>query len=206
MDPLSRMALMDDRGSILPGWTLPRHRQTSLFHGGRRLHSSDWTREVPMMHHVAQLNVGHAVAPLDTPQLADFMAWLDGINALAEQSHGFVWRLQGENGNNTGLKVDDNPLFIVNMSLWESIEDLHAFTYRSVHKTVFARRYDWFERAGGPNLVMWWVPAGTIPSVDTALVRLRRLAELGPTPEAFTFKTPFPPPDALTPPVAEATA
>lgn len=148
-----------------------------------------------MSYHVAQLNIGRAVAALDTPQLADFMAWLEAINALAEASPGFVWRLQGDNGNNTELKVSDDPLFIVNMSVWASIEDLHSFTYRSAHKTVFARRYDWFERADGPNVVMWWVPAGTVPAVEDALARLGRLAERGPTPEAFTFKDRFPPPD-----------
>jgi heme-degrading monooxygenase HmoA len=145
---------------------------------------------------IAQLNVGRAVAPLDDPQLADFMAWLAGINALAERSPGFVWRLQGDNGNNTGLKVSEDPQFIVNLSVWESIDDLHAFTYRSNHKGVFARRYDWFERATGPNMVVWWVPAGTRPDVAEALDRLRRLAELGPTAEAFTFKERFPPPGA----------
>jgi Domain of unknown function (DUF3291) len=148
-------------------------------------------------HHIAQLNVGRAIAPLDSPQLADFMNWLDEINAVAERSPGFIWRLQGDNGNNTELKVSDDPLFIVNLSLWESIDDLHAFTYRSDHRTVFARRYDWFERAAGPNVVLWWQPAGTIPDVHDALERLRRLAELGPTAEAFSFKQPFPRPEAV---------
>jgi hypothetical protein len=150
-----------------------------------------------MRFHIAQLNVGRAVASLDAPQLADFMAWLDEINALAERSAGFVWRLQGDNGNNTELKVSDDPQFIVNMSVWESIEDLHAFTYRSDHKSVFARRYEWFERSDGPNVVMWWLPVGTLPNVHDALARLRRLAERGPTAEAFTFKQAFPPPDAV---------
>jgi hypothetical protein len=150
-----------------------------------------------MPYQIAQLNIGRAVAPLETPQLADFMAWLDEINALAERSPGFIWRLQGDNGNNTSLKVSDDPQFIVNMSLWESIEALHAFTYRSDHKAVFARRYEWFERADGPNMVMWWHPAGTLPDIHDALARLRRLAELGPTQDAFTFKNPFPPPDAV---------
>jgi hypothetical protein len=148
-------------------------------------------------HHIAQLNVGRAVGPLDDTRLADFMNWLDEINALAEQSQGFVWRLQGDNGNNTDLKVSDDPQFIVNLSVWESIDDLHAFTYRSDHRTVFARRYDWFERAEGPNVVLWWQPAGTIPDIHDALARLRRLAEHGPTREAFTFKERFPPPNAV---------
>ena len=146
-------------------------------------------------HHIAQLNIGRAVAPLDDPRLADFMNWLAEINALAEASPGFVWRMQGDSGNNTDLKVSADPLFIVNLSVWESIEDLHAFTYRSDHRTVFARRYDWFERADGPNVVLWWQPAGTVPDVYEALARLRRLAERGPTQEAFTFKERFPPPD-----------
>jgi Domain of unknown function (DUF3291) len=150
-----------------------------------------------MPSHIAQLNVGRAVAPLEAPQLADFMAWLDGINAIAEASPGFVWRLQGDSGNNTDLKVTADPLFIVNLSVWESIEALHAFTYRSEHRTVFARRYDWFERRETPNMVLWWLPAGTLPDVSDALGRLRRLADLGPTPEAFTFKEPFVAPEAL---------
>ena len=165
-----------------------------------------------MPHHIAQLNVGRAVAPLDSPQLADFMAWLDAINAIADSSPGFVWRLQGDNGNNTDLKVTDDALFIINMSVWESIDALHAFTYRSDHRTVFARRFEWFERADGPNVVLWWVPAGTIPSADEALARLRLLAERGPTPDAFGFKSTFPPPDegvastAGLAPAAEATS
>ena len=157
-------------------------------------------------YHLAQLNIGRAVAPLDDARLADFMNWLDEINALAEQSPGFVWRLQGDNGNNTSLKVSDDPQFIVNMSVWASIDDLHAFTYRSDHKAVFARRYEWFERADGPNMVMWWVPAGSVPDVADALDRLRRLAEAGPTAEAFTFKQSFPPPDAVEPDLLRAPA
>ena len=157
-------------------------------------------------YHLAQLNIGRAVAPLDDARLADFMNWLDQINALAEQSPGFVWRLQGDNGNNTSLKVSDDPQFIVNLSVWASIDELHAFTYRSDHKAVFARRYEWFERADGPNMVMWWVPAGTLPDVADALDRLRRLAEDGPTVDAFTFKQRFPPPDAVEPDLVRAPA
>jgi hypothetical protein len=124
------------------------------------------------------------------------MNWLDTINAIADRSPGFVWRLQGENGNNTELKVGDDPLFIVNMSVWESLEALHAFTYRSDHRSVFSRRYEWFERRDTPNVVLWWVPGGTIPDVADAMGRLHRLSERGPTPDAFTFKTAFPAPDA----------
>jgi hypothetical protein len=144
---------------------------------------------------LAQLNVGRTVAPLDDPRLAGFVGWLDAINELAERSPGFVWRLQGDNGNNTELKVTDDPRFIVNMSVWDSVDALHAFTYASEHRTVFARRFDWFERRDGPNMVLWWQPKGTVPDVREALRRLQDLAELGPTPAAFTFKQRFPPPD-----------
>jgi Domain of unknown function (DUF3291) len=143
---------------------------------------------------IAQLNVGRAVAALDDAVMADFMNWLDEINALAERSPGFVWRLQGPNGNNTSLKVLDDPLFIVNLSVWSSIDALYDFTYRSGHKTVFKRRHEWFERLGSPNTVMWWQPAGTLPTAEEALARLDRLTRLGPTSEAFTFKEHFPPP------------
>ena len=87
---------------------------------------------------IAQLNVGRAVAPLEDAVMADFMNWLDGINALAERSPGFVWRLKGDNGNNTSLKVSDDPLFIVNLSIWSSIDALYDFTYRSDHDGVQA--------------------------------------------------------------------
>ena len=145
---------------------------------------------------IAQLNVGRAVAPLDSAVMADFMNWLDEINALAERSPGFVWRLQGDNGNNTDLKVSDDPLFIVNLSVWSSIEALYDFTYRSDHKAVFKRRQEWFERLGRPNTVLWWQLAGTVPTAEEALARLDHLTRVGPTPDAFTFKEQFPPPNA----------
>lgn len=140
---------------------------------------------------IAQLNVGRAVAPLDDARMADFMARLDEINGLAERSKGFVWRLQTESGNATDLKVADDPLFIINLTLWDSPDALFDFTYRSDHKAIFARRFDWFERSAGPNVVLWWQPAGAIPTIDDALRRLRLLADKGPTPEAFTFKQRF---------------
>lgn len=148
---------------------------------------------------VAQLNVGRAVEPMDDAPMADFMARLDEVNALAERSPGFVWRLQGENGNATDLKFDEDPLFIINLTVWQSLDDLYNFTYRSDHKTVFARRFEWFERPIGPNVVLWWQPAGTIPTPADALRRLKLLAVNGPTPEAFSFKQRFAPPNETLP-------
>ena len=145
---------------------------------------------------IAQLNIARALAPLDSPQLAGFMEQLDEINALAERSPGFRWRLQGDGGNATDLRVWDDPLVIVNLTVWETIDELHAFAYRSDHKTVFARRFEWFERLERPATVLWWQPQGEIPTLDEALRRLDLLAESGPTLEAFTFKQPFPAPSA----------
>ena len=142
-------------------------------------------------HQIAQLNVARAVAPLDDPRMADFMALLDEVNLLAERSPGFVWRLEGPSGNATDLRVGNDPLVIVNLTVWDSADDLFAFTYRSDHRSVFARRFEWFERWEGPSVVLWWQPAGTIPTIDEALRRLELLADRGPTPEAFTFKQRF---------------
>lgn len=144
--------------------------------------------------HLAQLNVARAVAPLDDVRMADFMARLDEVNALAERSPGFVWRLKGESGNATDLAVGDDPRVIVNLTLWDSVDHLFAFTYRTDHTTVFARRFEWFERPSDPSVVMWWRAAGTLPAIDDALRRLRLLAADGPSPDAFTFRHRFPPP------------
>lgn len=146
--------------------------------------------------HVAQLNIARAVAPMDDPRLADFVAQLDAVNALAEASPGYVWRLQSASGNATDVRVGDDPLVIVNLTVWTSIDELFAYAYRSDHRFVFARRFEWFERWPGPSVCLWWQRAGTVPTVDDALRRLTILAERGPSPDAFTFKQRFPPPDA----------
>jgi hypothetical protein len=96
--------------------------------------------------HIAQLDVGRIVAPTDSPQLADFMLALDRINALAEESPGFVWRLQGDSGNATEILTTPDPYFLINMSVWESIEGLFEFVYRSAHTGFMVRRREWFER------------------------------------------------------------
>ena len=148
-------------------------------------------------YHLAQLNVGRAMAPMDDPIMADFVAWLDQINRLGDGSPGFVWRLQGEGGTSSELRVSDDPRYIINLTVWESIDALYDFTYRSDHRAVFKRRSDWFEHFGRPSVCLWWQPAGTIPTVEEAERRLRHLDEHGPTAEAFTFKSRFPPPDDL---------
>jgi Domain of unknown function (DUF3291) len=131
--------------------------------------------------------------PLSEPSMAGFVGRLDEINALADRSPGFVWRLQTAAGNATDLRPYEDDLIIVNLSVWESIEDLQAFVYRTAHIEVLGKRYEWFEKFEAAYVALWWVPAGHIPSVDEAKERLAHLAEHGPTPFAFTFHVRFQP-------------
>lgn len=143
--------------------------------------------------HLAQLNVGRMVAPLDAPEIEGFRTQLDPINALADADPGLVWRLQTESGNATDIRPTEDDLFLINLSVWRSIEALRTFTYTSGHVHVLRQRRSWFEQLAAAHLVLWWVPAGHIPTVEEALSRLDRLRCDGPTPAAFTFRTPFTP-------------
>jgi hypothetical protein len=149
-----------------------------------------------MEFHLAQINIGRLIAPLDDPKIAGFLAQLDGINALAEQSPGFVWRLQSNSGNATDIVYNDDPFVIVNISVWESLEALRDFTYRSRHVEVLKDRTQWFEKAGKPHYCLWWVPSGHIPNVAEGRERLTQYQELGPTADSFWFSRPFPMPAA----------
>jgi heme-degrading monooxygenase HmoA len=148
-------------------------------------------------YHVAQCNIARLRAPLDSPLLAEFMAALEPINHLADHTPGFVWRLQTDEGNATALRPFDDDMLIVNMSVWESVEALAEFTYGTEHRDVMRRRRQWFERLDDAYLVLWWLPAGTVPTVAEAKERLETLRRQGPSPEAFTFRSPFPPPSAV---------
>jgi len=142
--------------------------------------------------HLAQVNVARALAPTDSPLLADFMAALDPVNALADGAPGFVWRLATEDGNATAIRPFDDERILVNMSVWETVEDLAAFVYRSGHLDVMRRRREWFARIEH-HMALWWVPAGHVPSLTEAKERLAHLRRHGPTPHAFTFKARFAP-------------
>jgi len=144
--------------------------------------------------HLAQVNIGRLKAPIDDPRIADFVAQLDEINALAEASRGFVWRLKDDSGNATAIPAFEDPQMIINMSVWESLEALREYTYRSDHTRVLTRRRDWFEKLDLPHLALWWIPTGTLPTVEEAKERLALLAAHGPTAEAFTFRERFPAP------------
>jgi Domain of unknown function (DUF3291) len=141
--------------------------------------------------HLAQLNIARPRAPLDHPIMAEFMANLARINALGDASPGFVWRLQDDSGNATGLDQPFGLEIIANMTVWEDIESLRAFVFRSGHVAFLRRRAEWFEKLDGPPTVLWWVPAGHRPTLGEGKRRLEQLAERGPTAEAFTFTHPF---------------
>jgi heme-degrading monooxygenase HmoA len=143
---------------------------------------------------LAQVNVARFRAPVDDPVNAGFMNALDHVNALAEAAPGFIWRLKGEGNNATDLRPYDDPHMAINMSVWEDVGSLAAFVYRNLdHRAVMRRRREWFEEMK-VYMALWWVPAGTLPTVEEAKERLALLERLGPTPAAFTFRQPFPAP------------
>ena len=146
--------------------------------------------------HLAQVNIGRFIAPIDDPVMEGFRSQLDPINALADRSPGFVWRLQTEDGNATSIRPYDDDRMAINLSVWESLAALQTFVYQSVHVGPLRDRKQWFEPIEGPILALWWVPAGHIPTVVEAVNRLAHLKAHGPTREAFTFRSPFPAPDA----------
>lgn len=145
-------------------------------------------------YHIAQINIGRILAPIDDPLMAEFVAQLPAINALADSSPGFVWRLQTESGDATSVKVYDDDRIIVNMSVWESVESLREYAYRSTHTGVLKYRTKWFENINGPYVALWWVPVGHIPSTEEGKARLDHLREHGDTAYAFSFKNVFPEP------------
>ena len=148
-----------------------------------------------MKYHIAQYNLARLIAPLDDPRVADFVANLDRLNRLADRTPGFVWRHQDENGNSTGTRVRGDPLIIINFSVWETVDALFEYAYRSEHVEMYRRRREWFELLREAPLVLWWIPAGDIPTVEEGEERLDHLRAHGPTPYAFTFKQRFPAPD-----------
>lgn len=144
---------------------------------------------------LAQLNIATLKAPLDSPELRDFVDNLDRINALAENSPGFAWRLKGEGNDATSLRpFGDNV--IVNMSVWRDVGSLRNYVYDTAHTAIMKRRREWFTRMGDVYMVLWWVPAGHEPTIAEAAARLSHLREHGPTREAFTFGEAFSAPDA----------
>jgi hypothetical protein len=151
--------------------------------------------------HLAQINIGKMVAPQGDPRVQPFFDALDRVNALAEESSGFVWRLVGEGNSATDIQPTVDPLLLLNMSVWEDADSLFQFVYRSAHTEVMIRRREFFERFEGAFQALWWIQAGTVPTINDGLSRLWHIDRFGPTAHAFTFKKRFPPPGEIYGPV-----
>lgn len=140
---------------------------------------------------LAQLNIALAKYPLDAEEIKEFVDNLELVNRIAENSDGFVWRLKDESGDATDIKVFDDPNMIINMSVWDSVDALKNFMFRSHHRDFMRRKSEWFHRLAEETYVLWWVEDGHVPTLDEALTRLEHLRNKGDTPYAFTFKTNF---------------
>lgn len=148
---------------------------------------------VNKMFHLAQLNIAEAKAALDTPLLKGFVERIDEINALADNQNGFIWRLKDETGNSMEIRFSDNPNLLINLSVWETVDYLKDFTYKTMHKELIRDRKQWFHHLKDAYYVLWWIPKGHIPTLAEGKERLDLLRANGPNKEAFTFKKVFPP-------------
>ncbi len=151
--------------------------------------------------HLAQVNVGRMRGQRGDRQVAGFYAELDRINAIADASPGFVWRLQGDGNDATDLRPTPDASFLINMSVWADADALFAYVYRTAHVGVMAGRREWFERMDGAYQALWWIEAGAQPTISDALAKLWLIDNFGPSAQAFTFKTRFPAPGLVGPPV-----
>jgi hypothetical protein len=142
-------------------------------------------------HHLAQINVAQAVADMESPEMTGFVSRLDEINAMADHAPGFIWRLQGDNGNATSVQVFDDNLLLVNMSVWKSIDALREFVYKSIHVELIQNREAWFSKMVTAHQALWWIPAGHTPTEAEGKSKLEYIREHGTSAEAFTFGRPF---------------
>lgn len=137
---------------------------------------------------LAELNIGRLVAPTDDPQVADFMNNLDKINGMGKRMPGFVWMMEGSGApgtGNTDAKIDGDPLFVSNLTVWEDFESLSTFVYKTLHAKFMDRKAEWFEVLDQRHFVMWWVEDGHQPTLDEALARLQHLQDNGDSAHAF---------------------
>lgn len=151
--------------------------------------------------HLAQINIGRLAAPQDDPRVRPFIEALDAINAVAEESPGFIWRLTGEGNDAMDVRYAPDPLLAINMSVWQDAESLFNYVYKSAHTPFMARRKEFFERFDGVYQALWWVEAGRRPTVDEGLSKLWLIERFGPSPQAFSFKKRFPEPGVKGAPV-----
>ena len=145
-------------------------------------------------YHLAQINIANSRGNRDSEVMKGFVDRLEEINALADNSPGFIWRLQTEEGDATAIQAFDDPLLLVNISVWEDIDSLKHFVYKSLHVELIQDRDAWFAKMQEAHQALWWVPAGHLPSVEEAKEKLTHLRDNGPSEVAFTFSKPFEPP------------
>ncbi|CAA6823507.1 MAG: Unknown protein [uncultured Thiotrichaceae bacterium] len=146
-----------------------------------------------MKYHLAQINIAHGKAGMDSALMQGFVDRLDEINALADGSPGFVWRLRGDDGSDaTTIQAFDDPLLLVNMSVWEDLASLKQYVYKSVHVELIRDREAWFNKMIEAHQALWWVPEGHIPSVAEGKEKLEQLQQNGPGSVAFSFAKPAP--------------
>ncbi len=145
-------------------------------------------------YHLAQINVAQAIAEMESDVMTGFVSRLDEINAIADQAPGFIWRLQDEDGNATSINVFDDDLMLVNISVWEDIEALRDFVYKTIHTELLKGRDAWFHEMGSIHMALWWVPAGHIPTEQEAKDKLEYIRQHGPSSVVFTFGRTFPSP------------
>ncbi|WP_233557266.1 DUF3291 domain-containing protein [Rhodophyticola porphyridii] len=142
----------------------------------------------PEGHHLAELNVGRLLAPVDDPRVAEFIDNVDRINGMGKRMPGFVWMMEGSGGpGNTDAAIGGDPRYIANLTVWESVETLEDFVWNTVHRRFYERRQDWFEVLGEMHFVMWWVPIGHRPTLSEALARLEHLRSHGAGSHAFDW-------------------
>lgn len=139
------------------------------------------------MQHLAQFNIGRLTYDLDDPKVADFVGGVDMLNRIADRSDGFVWKYETGAGGVVQDEVDDDPRIVVNLTVWESVEDLRHFVYKTLHKHFLLRKAEWFRALDRAHFVMWWIPAGHQPDLAEARARLEQLRQHGATEAAFDW-------------------
>ncbi len=141
-------------------------------------------------YHLVQLNIAKMKYSIESVEMSDFVNNLENINALADSSPGFVWRLQTEDGDATGIDFFGYDV-LVNMSIWEDVESLHHFVYKTAHAKILRRRKEWFHHVEEAYMVLWWATEAVVPSLGEAKSKLELIKSRGPTADAFSIKQPF---------------
>lgn len=154
----------------------------------------DATQHASQDYQLAQINIALMKAPIDDPIMSEFAAALNEVNLIADRSPGFIWRLQTSSGNATDIRAYPDPKMLINVSVWQTIEQLKVYVYHTLHGDFFVRRRQWFEEYSGEHFGMWWIPADHLPTVEEGKAKLKYLERHGDSPECFTFAKPYPSP------------